>query len=124
MQQLPFAPFWTLASPCLLLLTGRGRYKPTLLNDRPWLLLIVIAKHKVIENCLLWNLNGISISEGIKFIHEMKILSPIFDYVITAPQITFFFKSITCNLVQLQRPLALSIFLKSIIGMPTFKRRR
>jgi len=40
--------------------------------------LIVIAKHKDIESCLLSNLNGNLESNGIKFILGINIFSPIF----------------------------------------------
>ena len=91
-----------------------GRYNPTLESVWPWLLLIVIAKHKDIGICLLWNLKGNLESDGTKSMLGIKILSPMFFPIITSAKITFLPKWLTCNLVPLQRPFAWSIFLKSI----------
>jgi len=53
-------------------------------------LFIAIAKHKDIENFLLWNLKGVPDSKGVKFILGINMLSPIFFLVITLAPKTFF----------------------------------
>jgi hypothetical protein len=63
--------------------TGCGRYTVTCFRDFPWLLLMVIANHTDIENCLRWNLKGILVSEGDRDSLGIYTLSPIFVPVIT-----------------------------------------
>jgi hypothetical protein len=69
-------------------------------------LLIVIAKHNEIGNCLLSNLNGRPESEGTKSILGINTLSPIHLPAVTVAVIIFIPRSLTCNLVPLHKPLA------------------
>ena len=53
----------TYSCPCVN--TGRGKYKPTLESDCPWLLLIVMAKETDIGYCFLTILRGKRLSDEV-----------------------------------------------------------
>ena len=48
-----------------------GKYKPTLCNDWPWVLLIVIAYDTISENCLQTSLKGQGDCNGVNDIQGM-----------------------------------------------------
>ena len=101
--------------------TGRGKKKPTWDTDCPWLLFMVMAKHKVVGNWLLSNLNGYPGSERIKSILIIYILSPTCVPKIAVTPIWFSTNSLMNKRVSFHRPWSWYVFRSNITGAPTFK---
>ena len=74
--------------PCVK--TGSFKYRPILNRVCPWLLFIVIAKHKVRGNCFLLNLKGIFLSDGDSLILWIKVRIPMLFPEIILTSITRF----------------------------------
>jgi len=97
-----------------------GRYTPTCLRDCLWLLLIVIAKHIDMGNCLRWNWKGTLVSDGESDSLVMYTLSPMLLPVITLASRTYLPILVITNLVPFHRPAVWSKFLNNITRTPTF----
>ena len=100
--------------------TGSGKCTPTLWNVYPWLLLIVIAKHKFTGNGRPFNVKCNFVSDRGISTRGIMTLCPLFVLVATSVWMTLLPNQVTMSLVPLHIPLVSFICLSNIIGQPTF----
>jgi len=101
-----------------------ARYTPTCLSDYPWLLLMVIAKHTDMGNCLHWNLKGIMVSDSVRHSLGMytflQCCTPFYLLSLWLQVYIYLPIFVIINLVPLHRPEAWSKFLSNITWTPTY----
>ena len=75
---------------------------------------MVIAKHSLIVNCLLFILNGKDVSDGVKSILGINPILPICDPLVILTFNTLWFIDNICQVVPLHSPELMSKFLNNI----------